>query len=236
MLQRFFEVDNTFGTRIREKLAGHFGVHFPDETIQIPRIVGHSSTKLDVQEVLQTSSSLIGQPLGSYAGRSTGRDVSHHKRYYCVEHGYMMSLLSIIPSNMYCNGTPRSFFKQNFFEFASPEFNNIGWQDIWKGELFPSHSDDKKTWGYQPRYSEYRSHPSRVSGQFRNSAELAWHLGRNFSELPPLNANFLKVADTDRIFSGSSEEDANNPIYIKANIDSKMFRPISYEPDCLHIY
>lgn len=252
MLQRFFEVDNTFGTRIREKLAGHFGVKFPDESLQIPRPISSSKTTVQIQEVIQTSESSDTSYLGSYAGRASAKGFDKSRKYYCVEHGFVIGLVSLIPANGYCNGSPRWAFKQGFFDFASPEFNNIGWQDVFKGEVFGSQAVGtdlvtdsgieeslaklKETWAYQPRYSEYRSHPSRVCGQFRNSAELAWHLDRNYSALPPLNENFIKVSDTDRIFAGSSESDSSMPIYIDCNITCDLYRPISREPDSLHLY
>ncbi|CAJ0592172.1 unnamed protein product [Cylicocyclus nassatus] len=141
--------------------------------------------------------------LGDFAGKGIAVDNAHSRTEFFEEHGYYMTLLSVIPDNGYCRGMQRSFFKKNIFDFASPEFNNIGWQDVLNGELFCDGFNDKGTWGYQPRYSEYRSHPSRCTGDFRgdNVPELAWHLNRNFAALPPLNDNFLKVSEFNRIFS-----------------------------------
>lgn len=252
MLQRFFEVDNTFGTRIREKLAGHFGVRFPNESLQIPRILGTSRSYTKVQEVVQTSESSTESYLGSYAGRATAADSQRIRPYTCVEHGFVIALVSFVPANGYVNGSPRWVFKQNFFDFASPEFNNIGWQDVFNGELYSESTGSeplntlaavtaflekqKGTWGYQPRYSEYRSHLSRVAGNFRNNAELAWHLDRNFDQLPPLNENFISVgSENNRIFAGA-DSDEDFPLYLDVTIRSKMYRPISREPDSLHLY
>lgn len=129
-------------------------------------------------------------------------------------------------------------FKTNIFDFASPEFNNIGWQEIYNGEIFMSgnSSTDKSAFGYQPRYSEYRSHPSRAVADFRTDEFLGWHLNRNFDSLPPLNSNFLKVADTTRIFSTDNPYGITNPCYLDVFNHVYMSRPISYEPDSMHIY
>lgn len=241
MMQRYLEVDNTFGSRIREKLAGHFGVRYSDQRIQIPMYCGGSSSYAQISEVLSHSDT-ADATLGQYAGKAVVADRSSNRQEYFEEHGYYISLLSLIPDNGYCNGQQRTFEKRNIFDFASPEFNNVGWQDIYNSEVYVAKGSDLGydhygTWGYQPRYSEYRSHPSRCTGNFRGvQEELAYHLNRNFDSIPPLNEDFLKVADTDRIFS--SEDISGNfaPLYVDVYHKLLMSRPIAYEPDSMHLY
>lgn len=238
MLQQYYQIDNQFGSRIREKIAGHYGVEISDKRIMIPRYVGGSSDVVKIQEVIQTSTTTDESALGFAGGRgmSVGRGKKH--QFFCEEHGIFMSLISLIPDNGYCNGMDRMYFKKNIFDFASPEFNNIGWQEIYNGELYADGSSaDKGTFGYQPRYSEYRSHPSRCAGAFRNEKYLRWHLDRNFASLPPLNSNFLKVADTDRIFNYDGTGTINaESCFVNVWTEALVSRPISKEPDSIHIY
>lgn len=239
MLQQYYQIDNKFGNRIREKLAGHFGVEISDKRIQIPRYCGGTSSSMQISEVIQTSYS-SDSPLGFPAGRGSNYTRGKNRSFFIEEHGYYMTLLSLIPDNGYCNGMDRTFMKSNIFDFASPEFNNIGWQSIYKAELFASgvQAVDKQEWGYQPRYSEYRSHPSRCAGAFRRDEYLRWHLNRNFDDLPPLNENFLKVADTDRIFNYGDDSQLINTesCFVDCYTTSIVSRPISKEPDSIHIY
>lgn len=242
MMQQYFQIDNKFGTRIREKLAGHFGVEISDKRIMIPRFVGGSSSSVNISEVIQTSSTVTGvdaSPQGNLAGKASSFSSGRKMSYFCEEHGYMMTVLSLIPDNGYCNGSPRTFWKSNIFDFASPEFNNIGWQPVLKGELFGD-SDYVKNfqeWGYQPRYCEYRSHPSRCAGVFRTSEYLRWHLNRSFAECPPLNSQFLRVPSSGRVFNFASDDYPNLPYcFIDAYTTSVMSRPISAEPDSIHLY
>lgn len=238
MLQQYYQVDNTFGSRIREKIAGHFGVEISDKRIMIPRYCGGSSSTVKIQEVIQTSSTTEESALGFSAGRGIDFSRTKNQSFFCEEHGIYMSLISLIPENGYCNGVDRFWFKKNIFDFASPEFNNIGWQEVLNGEIFADGtSSDKGTFGYQPRYSEYRTMVSRVAGAFRTDPYLRWHLDRNFSELPPLNSEFLRVADTDRIFNYDGSETVNTEnCFVDVYNDMKVSRPISYEPDSIHIY
>lgn len=238
MIQQYYQIDNKFGSRIREKLAGHFGVLYSDKRIQIPQYLGGSASSVKISEVVQTSESSENSALGFFAGKGGDFSSSVMRKFYCEEHGYFITLLSLIPLNGYCNGSDRTFYKTNILDFASPEFNNIGWQEIYKGEVFGSNSisTDKEAWAYQPRYSEYRSHPSRCTGDFRTTEFLGWHLNRNFSTIPPLNSSFLRVADTDRIFNYANPEDSFSPVYVDVQNTCSMSRPISYEPDSMHIY
>lgn len=237
-LQRFYDVSNSFGNRVREFLAGHFGVQISDKRLEIPAYCGGSTSYVNISDVMQNSATESDSPLGSYAGAGKGFAISQNKQYFCEEHGYYFTLLSLVPDNGYCRGQLRTFFKKNFFDFASPEFNNVGWQDIYKGEIFTSNNTttDVQTWAYQPRYSEYRSHPSRCTGDFRQTSLLAWHLNRNFASLPPLNSSFIKVADTDRIFNFEDPGDTFAPIFVDVYNHVKVSRPISYEPDPMHLY
>lgn len=239
MLQRFFETDNVFGSsRIREKLGGHYGVDYSDKRIEIPLMCGGSSTTVQISEVISQSTS--GDGLGVFGGKGVVSGFDRSRKIYFEEHGIYMSFLSLVPDNGYCRGEHRFLLKRNIFDIAFPEFNNIGWQDVYKGELFVDQDngeDPFETWGYQSRYSEYRSHPSRCTGAFRNQPEeLAWHLNRNFDSVPPLNGDFLKVADVNRIFNQQDLTEADAPLYVDVYHKCEMSRPISYEPDSMHLY
>lgn len=247
-IQRYWDVTNTFGSRTREWLAGHFGVIFPDDRLLIPRLLQTVSQSFNISEVLQTSASYEESPLGAYAGKGTlavrGKSF---KRYY-VEHGLLITLLSVVPANGYASGLLRHQLKKSIFDYALPEFNNIGYQEILNGELFEQtglspdgsdpdpYLDNKKPWAYTMRYSEYRSHPNRCSNGFADDSVLQdFHLNRFFDSLPGLNPNFI-TANQDQFYRIFSDEDADmDSILVDCGIIHKMYRPVSAQPSSMHL-
>lgn len=239
-IERYFEVRNMFGRRHREWAAGHFGVNIPDYRLQIPRLLQTTVNTVGVSEVLQTSSSTETSPLGSYAGR--GSVFTRSKRmwsHFVFEPGLIITLMSIIPETGYCDTRPRFQLKKNILDFASPEFNNIGFQEIFKGEVFRDCSDEEKleAWAYVPRYSEYRSHPNRSYNAFNENPMLDFHLNRKFTNLPGLNPDFIKAnqAEFARIFTDTDAEEDLISFLIDVDVENTMSRPISIQPVSMHL-
>lgn len=236
VVQRFLNSMNEFGNeRYTEILAGQFGVISADARLQRPQWLGGNEMVVNISEVLQTSESTLNNPLGSLAGRGIvsgrGRDIV----FKVPEHGYILGVLTIVPENGYASGSPRWLYKETPLDFAFPRFNNLGEQAVLNGELFSDHEEDSITndkgeFGYQPRFDEYRSHPSRSTGDFRENPFLSWHLDRKFTSVPPLNSGFIHVdyAENNRIFN-DTDPDA---YHFRALVFHKnMFvRPISRHP------
>lgn len=235
-VQRFLNSLNEFGNeRYIEILAGQFGVISADARLQRSQWLGGNEMVVNISEVLQTSETSDGSPLGNFAGRGIvagrGRDIV----FKVPEHGYIIGILTIVPENSYASGSPRWLYKSTPMDFAMPRFNNLGEQAVYKGELFSDHEEDSETndlgeFGYQPQYDEYRSHPSRVTGDFRENQFLSWHLARKFTSAPPLNENFIHInsVETNRIFNDTDPESVHYRIdtYHKA----MYVRPISKHP------
>lgn len=235
-IQRYWDITNTFGGRTREWLAGHMGVIFPDDRLQIPRLLQQVTQSFNISEVMQTSESTQDSPLGAYAGRGTlAMRGKSFKRYY-VEHALVMSLLSVIPVTGYANGLQRYQLKKSIFDFAIPEFNNIGYQEIYKGELYNGASAPTEAWGYTMRYNEYRSHPNRCSNGFSDDSTLIdFHLNRKFDSVPGLNPNFI-TANQDQFYRIFADEAADmDSILVDVAIIHEMYRPVSAQPSSMHL-
>lgn len=235
-VQRFLNSLNEFGNeRYAEILAGQFGVLSRDARLQRSQWLGGNEMVVNVSEVLQTSETTSTSPLGAFSGRGTvagrGRDIVFH----VPEHGFILGILTIVPENGYASGSPRWVYKNTPLDFAFPRFNNLGEEAVYNGELKSDHLLDTQTndfgeFGYQPQYDEYRSHPSRSTGDFRESQFLAWHLDRKFSTVPPLNNSFLKITgiDTNRIFNDTNPY--ANHFRVHAFHKAMYVRPISKHP------
>lgn len=238
-LQMWEQHGNSFGSRVREQLAAHYGVIISDKRLQIPQWCGSSHSYVQISEVIQNSATIEGEsPLGAFAGKGSGVTTGYEHGYFCEEHGFYICLFSLVPDNGYTRGEQRFYLKKNIFDFAFPEFNNVGWQEIYNAELYKQGGldaeDNMKAFGYQPRYSEYRHHASIATGAFRTPALLGWHLNRNFESLPVLNEFFPQI-DKDaqtRVFN----YDGTGACFLDIEHDYHMSRPISQEPDSFHIY
>lgn len=217
-LQRFLEVSNRAGARLKEFIFGHFGAVIPDSTLQRPLYLGGGSQKVLFTDVIQNSASVTDDntgfdktSLGQTAGYGicTGRTAK--VRHTFTEHGYIMCILSIRPRAEYFQGIDKHLQKFDRFDHAFPEFANLGEQEIQNKELFFApyfgSVDYEGTFGYTPRYAEYKFMNSRICGTFRTSLNY-WHLARMFRNPPALNDTFIHVSPEadNRIFAVETTE------------------------------
>lgn len=230
--QKFKNNLNTYGTRYNEFLAGNMGVINQDVRLQRPECINRCKGVFQISEVLQTSATESDSPLGGYAGRGLGAKRSRNIRYQCKEHGFLFHLASIVPTNGYMSGAPRWFFKESGLDFALPQFNNVGEQSIYKGELyldFSTPADNKSDFAYQERYSEYRSGRNYASAGMRQSPFTAWHLYESYDSSVGLSPSFIKANDANRIFNLSNPESVQNVVGCFKSYHYAL-RYVSYNP------
>ena len=132
--------------------------------------------------------------------------------------------MSVMPKTAYQQGIPRTFLKRDTLDYYFPTFANIGEQEVKVEELFAYTANKNNTFGYVPRYAEYKYMPSRVAGDFRTTLDY-WHLGRIFNNEPALNKTFVecKPSDTTRIFA---VEDGTDPLYCHVYNKIQAVRPM----------
>lgn len=214
-LQRLYELAARVGGRYAENIFGNFGVHAGDARLQRPEYLGGSVVPVYVGDVLQTSeTSEDGTPLGMPAGVAAGVGSSREFSRHFSEHGWIIGILSIVPEAAYIQGVPRKFLKRDRLDFAWPLLANIGEQEIESQELYfdfgATDDQNKKGFGYAPRYAEYKYASNTVHGDFRGSLA-DFHDARIFESRPALNAEFIKVKPTgndsgiNRIFAVMDE-------------------------------
>ena len=214
-LQEFLEKNARGGARYIEVIKAHFGVQSSDGRLQRAEYLGGSSIPLKISEVLQTnaSGSTIDTqvtPQGNMAGHGIsvggGKSIGH----YSEEHGYIIGIMSVMPKSTYQQGIPKHFLRRDRFDYFWPEFQHIGEQGIQNKELYLSDAPttQEETWGYIPRYAEYKFKNDSVHGSYRSTLDF-WHMGRKFQTLPNLNNNFIKCFnnEVDRIFAVQGTDD-----------------------------
>jgi len=200
-LQEWLEKAARGGSRYIESILTHFGVRSSDKRLQRPEYITGTKSPVIISEVL-SSAETAAAPQGNMSGHGVSVGVSKNGNYYCEEHGYIIGIMSVLPKPAYQQGIPKHFLKfNNPFEFFFPSFANIGEQEILNKELFAFQgTNGANTFGYIPRYAEYKYMANRVSGDFRTSLDF-WHLGRIFSSPPDLNEDFIKCDPTTRVFA-----------------------------------
>lgn len=209
-LQTWLEKNARGGTRYVEFLLNHFGVRSSDQRLQRPEYLGGSKAPVVISEVLQMSDTTEESPQGTMAGHGISVGSGRTINYRTEEHGYIIGIMSVVPKTAYQQGIHRHFTKFHTLDYAFPDFAFLGEQAIKNQEIFydptPIFPDpNEQTFGYIPRYSEYRFQNSRISGQMRTSLNF-WHLGRIFGSRPNLNAVFIQSNPSKRIFA---VEDSN---------------------------
>jgi post-segregation antitoxin (ccd killing protein) len=202
-IQKWLEKNARGGTRYIEQILSHFGVKSSDARLQRPEYLGGGKTPVTVSEVLQMSATEATSPQGNMAGHGLSVGSSHSFKRYFEEHGFIIGIMSVLPRTAYFQGLPKMFSRTDRFDYAWPEFAHLGEQEVKNQELYLDLSDDaynNGTFGYQPRYTEYRYIPDTVHGDFADSLKF-WHMAREFSTRPALNSSFVKSDPTTRVFA-----------------------------------
>jgi hypothetical protein len=231
-LQEWLEKNARGGTRYVENILTHFGVKSSDARLQRPEYITGIKSPVIISEVLNTTGSfqagdpqeITSNPQGYMAGHGIGVASGNYGKYFCEEHGYIIGVMSVMPKTAYQQGIPRTFLKQDSLDYYWPSFANIGEQEVQKQELYAFTNNATDTFGYVPRYAEYKYMPSRVAGEFRTDLKF-WHLGRIFLNEPSLNQTFVECdpADTKRIFA---VEEGADTLYCHVYNKIRALRPM----------
>ena len=196
MLQRYYEIDARGGTRYTEKLQAHFGVTNPDARLQRPEFLGSHSSMMNINPVTQTSSTDSTTPQGNLAAYGLNAQRYHAFTKSFSEFGYVIGLINVRADLTYQQGVNKMWLRSDVLDFYWPSFAHLGEQAIQNIEIYcQGNDDDKKVFGYQERYAEYRYKPSLITGQFRSTYKEPldiWHLSQKFVTLPTLSDEFIQ--------------------------------------------
>lgn len=223
-VQRFLEKMARGGARYIEVIRSHFGVKSSDARLQRAEYLGGGRSPIMVSDVLQTSADdNEPTPLATMAGHGYSAQRSHQFKRFFEEHGWLIGIISIMPRSSYQQGLAKKWTRETRFSYYWPVFSHLGEQAILNKEIYlQGGSADDGVFGYQPRYQEYRKAYSEVHGDFRSNLDF-WHLGRQFSQLPVLNSDFVKCVPSNRIFAVTS---ATDHMWVDIFNNIKALRPI----------
>lgn len=231
-LQRFLEKMARGGTRYIEMIKVMFGVKSSDSRLQRPEYITGNKQAVVISEVLQTSETVATTPQGNMSGHGVAVGDGYVDTFTAEEHGYIIGVMSVMPKPAYQQGIPKTFLKTDPLDWPWPEFAHLGEQAIENQELYAYTTTREDTFGYIPRYAEFKYMPSRVAGDFRNSGLDSWHAGRLFAAQPTLSQAFIEMdwEEIDRIFAVQDGTD-NLWIHVLNKIKARRKLPVFGTPN-----
>lgn len=207
-IQRYKEARNLYGARFTEYLR-YLGIQSSDARLQRPEMISRGRATVNFSEVLRTGNDPGGPagdgPIGEMAGHGIAGVRTRRGRYFCEEHGHVISVMYARPRTIYTNALHRKFSRATKEDYWQRELQAIGQEEVKVQEVYADAADPQATFGYTPRYESFKRNPSYVSGDFRDTLD-SWHLARNFGSEPALNASFIECDPADRIFADTDPD------------------------------
>lgn len=195
-IQKLFEKDARGGTRYIEIIKSHFGVTSPDARQQRPEYLGGKRIPINIDQVLQTSSTDTISPQGNTAAFSLTNDQSSSFTKSFTEHGFIIGLACVRTEHTYQQGIDKMWSRKGRFDYYWPALANIGEQAILNKEIYAQGTNaDEEAFGYQEAWAEYRYKPSKVTGAMRSTYAQSldvWHYGDDYDAQPILSDAWIR--------------------------------------------
>lgn len=219
-LQSWLENNARGGGRYIDQIQAHYGQRVPDYRLQRSEYLGGGRQAVQISQVLSTAEG-ASVPVGDMAGHGISVGKSNRFTYHCQEHGYILGIMSIVPTTAYLQGVEKLWSRTSRYDFAFPELAHMGEQEIKSREVFYSFNAandaaNAALFGYVPRYAEYKFSQDRVSGDFRDQL-LFWHLSRKFTARPTLHESFLRINEDGVAGAGGADEEPLRRIFAVNN-------------------
>lgn len=229
--QRWLETNIRRGYKFRDVILSHYGVEPSYAELDMPEFLGGVSQDVTFQQINQTVES-TDNPLGSYAGQAYAVGTAKHSiNRYFDEPGYLIAILSVVPTPNYSQLLPKMFTKFDSLDIFFPEFGHIGLQPIPYSEVAPvqvvNSSDGTQlsdTFGYQRAWYDYLASVDEVHGEFRTTLR-DFLINRVYDVKPELSPDFLLI-DPKQVNQIFAVEETTDKILGQIYFDIKAQRPI----------
>ena len=229
-IQRMYEKDARGGTRYTEILRSHFGVTSPDSRLQRPEYLGGQRIPININQVVQSSSSTENSPQGNVAAYSLTSESHGDFIESFTEHGFIIGLMVARYEHTYQQGINRLWSKKSRTDFYLPVLANIGEQPVLNKEIYASGTDvDDEVFGYQEAWADYRYKPSIVTGEMRSNHDRtldSWHWADDYDALPKLSSSWIDEdkVNIDRSLAVTSS--LANQLYADIYVQNQTTRPM----------
>lgn len=195
-VQKYKEIQLANDVDFASQVEAHFGIK-PDYNNENSIFIGGSSSLININE--QINQNFVDSNLATYGAAPQGNGSAGIK-YTAKTYGVVIGIYRCTPVLDYAhNGIDRTLLKTDASDFVIPELDSIGMQQTFRCEvaaphpynsLFPpltnadgiGNPDMSETYGFAPRYSEFKTSFDRYNGAFCNSLS-SWVTGINFGAL-----------------------------------------------------
>jgi hypothetical protein len=168
-IQRYKEARNLYGARYTEYLR-YLGIQSSDARLQRPELISRGRATVNFSEVLRTGNDTgATNPIGEMAGHGIAGVRSRKARYFCEEHGHIITVMFARPKTIYANAQHRKFDRFTKEDYWQKELQAIGQEEVTVKEVYADAVDPTATFGWGPRYESFKRNPSYVSGDFRDT-------------------------------------------------------------------
>lgn len=210
--QSISEINAMSGIRPNEFYKAHWGEAPTNEALQYPEVFGREEMPIITSEVLQTSESTQGNPLGNMAGHGMGTGRGRKKRFYSKEFSIYLKLMYIKCNTIYGGQqAKREYTQKSMYDFPFPELNHISMQPIYGRELLTASKqivyseDNGKTLKLGMEDRTAIKYNSSIKGYDTN---FAW-----FKEKLPRVSGLLKQEQYFNNAAGNGEKAYNDNLY-----------------------
>lgn len=195
-VQHIFERDARTGTRYKEILNGAWGVTSPDARLDRSEYIGGYRMPININQVIQTSSTDTTSPQGNTAAYSMTTLSREMCTYSATEHGYVIGLAAARVDHSYQQGLARMWTRSTRFSYYDPMLANLGEQAVLNQEIYAQgNATDTEVFGYQEAWADYRYRTNMVTSEMRSTYAQtldAWHYADKYNELPKLSSSWIK--------------------------------------------
>lgn len=193
--QKYKEIQLANDVDFASQVEAHFGIK-PDEKNENSIFIGGSSSMININE--QINQNLSGDNKATYGAAPQGNGSASIK-YTAKTYGVVIGIYRCTPVLDFAHlGIDRTLFKTDASDFVIPEMDSIGMQQTFRCEVAaPAPFNDEfqafrvgdgtspdmsETYGYAPRYSEFKTSYDRYNGAFCHSLK-SWVTGINFGAI-----------------------------------------------------
>ena len=172
--QKYKEIQLANDVDFASQIEAHFGVK-PKHADDVSYFIGGSSSMIDINPIVNQN--LSGDQQANYKASPIGNGSSKIK-FTADTYGVVMGIYRCTPVLDYAHiGIDRTLCKTDASDFVIPEMDSIGMQQNYLFEVqAPSYNGTKvgftddqnftKSYGYAPRYSEYKTNFDKYNGDF----------------------------------------------------------------------
>lgn len=165
ILTKFVNKNTQIGGKIAEYLRVHYGADLINNLLQ-NYFIGGDSVDVTISDVMSNASTDNAE-LADYAGKGIGYKDGKNFKFTANNFGYWITFSAIVPRSSWYQGIDPQLRHRERFDYYTPEFDAVGFtlspksilvnnEGIGCTRLNAAGASNNNSFGYIPRYSEYK--------------------------------------------------------------------------------